>query len=313
MTMMVELDQVSKKFGDRKVLNGINLQLQAGEIHGFLGPNGAGKSTTIKIILGLLKPDGGSVKIFGKQINQIFPKLAHKIGVLPEFPPLYEDLILEDYFKFLYGLKHKEKMSSKKLDEIIDEFELHALKGRLLKNYSRGNKQKVALAQAFLGKPEIVILDEPTVGLDPENIVKVREIIKRAAKDCTVFLSSHLLSEMQILSEKITIINEGKILLSKRTDELAQMFETENQFMLKTKEDMDSGDIEDLKTKFRLKFMGQEDHYWQFQGDLDDQEKSELFQFLGSRSLGVLDAHWKEVNLEQVYLKTLRGENEISH
>ncbi len=308
---MVELDQVSKNFGDRKVLDEISLELKSGEIHGFLGPNGAGKSTTIKIILGLLRPESGSVKLFGESLSETFPKKAYRVGVLPEFPPLYEDMITEEYFEFLYQLKYPQKLSKTELNQLIEDFELQESRGRLIKNLSRGNKQKIALAQAFLGRPEIVILDEPTLGLDPENIVRVREIIKKVAKNCTVFLSSHLLNEVQLLCDRVTIINQGKIQLSRSVSELSNLFAMDKQFSLKTRNEITSDDLVELKQRFQLQFLGQEDHYWRFQGDLDDEKKSELFQFLGNKDLGVLDAHWKEVNLEQIYLKTLKGDYEV--
>ena len=209
---MIEIKNLVKHYGDKKAVNDISFTVKDNEILGFLGPNGAGKTTTMNIITGYLSSTSGSVKINGHDILEE-PALAKKaIGYLPEQPPLYLDMTVDEYLKFICDLKqvprkeHKEHIST-----IMDMVGISAVSGRLIGNLSKGYKQRVGLAQALVGDPPILILDEPTVGLDPNQIIGIRKLIKQLSKNHSVIVSSHILSEIQEIADRVVIINHGKV------------------------------------------------------------------------------------------------------
>ena len=209
---MIEIKNLVKHYGDKKAVNDISFTVKDNEILGFLGPNGAGKTTTMNIITGYLSSTSGSVKINGHDILEE-PALAKKaIGYLPEQPPLYLDMTVDEYLKFICDLKqvpgkeHKEHIST-----IMDMVGISAVSGRLIGNLSKGYKQRVGLAQALVGDPPILILDEPTVGLDPNQIIGIRKLIKQLSKNHSIIVSSHILSEIQEIADRVVIINHGKV------------------------------------------------------------------------------------------------------
>ena len=209
---MIEIKNLVKHYGDKKAVNDISFTVKDNEILGFLGPNGAGKTTTMNIITGYLSSTSGSVKINEHDILEE-PALAKKaIGYLPEQPPLYLDMTVDEYLKFICDLKqvprkeHKEHIST-----IMDMVGISAVSGRLIGNLSKGYKQRVGLAQALVGDPPILILDEPTVGLDPNQIIGIRKLIKQLSKNHSVIVSSHILSEIQEIADRVVIINHGKV------------------------------------------------------------------------------------------------------
>lgn len=209
---MIEIKNLVKHYGDKKAVNDISFTVKDNEILGFLGPNGAGKTTTMNIITGYLSSTSGSVKINGHDILEE-PALAKKaIGYLPEQPPLYLDMTVDEYLKFICDLKqvprkdHKEHIST-----IMDMVGISAVSGRLIGNLSKGYKQRVGLAQALAGDPPILILDEPTVGLDPNQIIGIRKLIKQLSKNHSIIVSSHILSEIQEIADRVVIINHGKV------------------------------------------------------------------------------------------------------
>jgi ABC-2 type transport system ATP-binding protein len=215
---VIELRNVDKFYGDRKALDQINFSVKKGEIHAFLGPNGAGKSTTIKLISGMLQPDRGEIEVFGEKLARAN---LQKLGILPEAAPLYEEVTCRDYLIFvarIHGLSLKEARSQ--LDYLTQLFGLKNYLDRLIKNLSKGYKQRVALAQTLMHKPHLIILDEPTVGLDPQSVVEIRDLLKDLSLDHTIFLSSHLLKEVEASASHVTLINHGKILLSGKMSEV---------------------------------------------------------------------------------------------
>ena len=203
---MIEIDHLVKKYGDHTAVDDLNLHMEAGKIYGFLGPNGAGKSTTMNIITGYLGATSGSVKINGYDIFEQ-PKEAKKcVGYLPELPPLYTDMTVKEYLDFAAELKNIEKKERKNaVEEAMELTKLTDMKNRLIKNLSKGYRQRVGLAQAVLGYPEVIILDEPTVGLDPKQMIEIRELIKSLGEKHTVILSSHILSEVSAVCDHIFI------------------------------------------------------------------------------------------------------------
>ena len=218
---MIEIEHLTKKYGNHTAVDDLNLTIEPGRIYGFLGPNGAGKSTTMNIITGYLAASDGTVKIDGYDIYKEANKAKALIGYLPEIPPLYPDMTVLEYLEFVAELKKIPRADRKsEVDEACVMTGISDVAGRLIRNLSKGYKQRVGLAQAILGKPEIIILDEPTVGLDPAQIIEVRDLIRELGKDHTVILSSHILSEISEVCNYVFIISKGKLVASDETDRL---------------------------------------------------------------------------------------------
>lgn len=220
---MIEISHLTKKYGTHVAVDDLNLTIEPGRIYGFLGPNGAGKSTTMNMITGYLGATEGIIKINGFDILAQ-PEDAKKcIGYLPELPPLYMDMTVEEYFLFAAELKKIPKEKRKPyVEDAMATTKITDMKGRLIKNLSKGYRQRVGLAQAVLGYPEVIILDEPTVGLDPKQIIEIRDLIQSLGKKHTVILSSHILSEVRAVCDYIFIISHGKLVASEETEELVE-------------------------------------------------------------------------------------------
>ena len=217
---MIKVKNLTKTYVREKALDNVSFSLGEGDILGFLGPNGAGKSTTMNIITGYLSADSGTVEIDGIDILENPTEAKKKIGYLPEIPPLYNDMSVQGYLEFIFKLKKIRLPMREHISKICDMVKITDVKGRIIKHLSKGYRQRVGLAQALLGEPPILILDEPTVGLDPQQIIEIRKLIRDLGKKHTIILSSHLLSEVQAVCDKIIIINNGKIVTEGLTDEL---------------------------------------------------------------------------------------------
>lgn len=220
---MIEVENLVKKYNDHVAVDNLSFKLDKGHVLGFLGPNGAGKSTTMNIITGYLEATSGTVKINGHDIEEE-PALAKKsIGYLPEIPPLYLDMKVIEYLRFVADLKKvKRSEREKMLNEIIDMIGLNDVKGRLINHLSKGYKQRVGLAGAIIGYPELIILDEPTVGLDPKQVIEIRELIRKLSEKHTIILSSHILSEISAVCDEIMIINKGKLVVRDTPENLSE-------------------------------------------------------------------------------------------
>ncbi|MBE6700890.1 MAG: ATP-binding cassette domain-containing protein [Ruminococcaceae bacterium] len=217
---MIEIKSLTKVFGDKTAVDNLTFEVHDGEIVGFLGPNGAGKSTTMNILTGYLSATSGSAKINGADVFEDPKRAKQNIGFLPELPPLYLDMTVLEYLKFVYELKGAKQRRNKHLDEICTMTGIKDVKNRVIKNLSKGYRQRVGIAQALVGDPRVLIFDEPTVGLDPNQIIEIRNLIKALGKKHTVILSTHILSEVQAVCDRIIIINKGKIALDSPTDKL---------------------------------------------------------------------------------------------
>ena len=212
---MIEISHLVKKYGDHYAVKDLNVRIEEGQIYGFLGPNGAGKSTTMNMITGYLAPTAGTVKVDGFDIVKEPEKAKEHIGYLPEIPPLYSEMTVEEYLKFAAELKRiPGKERAAQIEKAIKTAQLEDVRKRLINNLSKGYKQRVGLAQAVLGDPETIILDEPTVGLDPRQMIEMRELIRSLKKDHTVILSSHILSEVSAVCDQILIISKGELVAS---------------------------------------------------------------------------------------------------
>ncbi|MCC2240956.1 ABC transporter ATP-binding protein [Roseburia sp. CLA-AA-H204] len=220
---MIEISHLTKKYGTHVAVDDLNLTIEPGRIYGFLGPNGAGKSTTMNMITGYLGATEGIIKINGFDILAQ-PEDAKKcIGYLPELPPLYMDMTVEEYLLFAAELKKIPKEKRKPyVEDAMATTKITDMRGRLIKNLSKGYRQRVGLAQAVLGYPEVIILDEPTVGLDPKQIIEIRDLIQSLGKKHTVILSSHILSEVRAVCDYIFIISHGKLVASEETEDLVE-------------------------------------------------------------------------------------------
>lgn len=225
---MIEVKNLVKKFGNHVAVNNANFTINDGEIVGFLGPNGAGKSTTMNIITGYLSATSGSVKIDGYDILEDPIKAKSRIGFLPELPPLYVDMTVREYLNFVYDLKKATLPRKPHLDEICRLVKIDKVANRLIRNLSKGYRQRVGIAQALIGNPDVLILDEPTVGLDPQQIIEIRTLISKLGKNHTVILSSHILSEIQAVCERIIIINQGYIIADDSTEQLSKDLSADN-------------------------------------------------------------------------------------
>ncbi|MDP4180006.1 MAG: ATP-binding cassette domain-containing protein [Bacillota bacterium] len=209
---MIEIQNMSKRYGRVHAVKDLSFTLEKGEILGFLGPNGAGKSTTMNIITGYIPPSAGTVKVCGFDVMENPFEVKKRIGYLPEQPPLYMDMTVREYLSYVCDLKQIKKSARKsQLDHVMELVKITDVSGRLIKNLSKGYKQRVGLAQALIGSPEVLILDEPTVGLDPKQIIEIRNLIKALGKDHSIILSSHILSEVSAVCERVVIINKGQI------------------------------------------------------------------------------------------------------
>lgn len=221
---MIEINHLVKKYGDHVAVDDLSLTVEPGKIYGFLGPNGAGKSTTMNIITGYLGATAGEVKINGHDIFKEPEEAKRCIGYLPEIPPLYVDMTVQEYMEFAADLKKIDKANRKRcIGEAMETTKIKEVSERLIKNLSKGYRQRVGFAQAILGYPEVIILDEPTVGLDPKQIIEIRDLIKELGEKHTVILSSHILTEISAVCDHVFIISKGKLVASDSTENLLNL------------------------------------------------------------------------------------------
>lgn len=219
--MSLEIKNLTKKFGEQTALNNINIEIKKNEIIGLLGPNGAGKSTLMKSIVGVLKVDKGEIIFDGKNIAENEIQTKEKIGFLPENNPLYNDMYVKEYLQFVADIH---KIQKEKVDEIIDLVGITPEKSKKISQLSKGYKQRVGLAQAILHEPDLLILDEPTNGLDPNQIIEIRNVIKEIGKEKTVILSTHIMQEVEALCSRVILIHQGKIVQDTGIEEFKGKF-----------------------------------------------------------------------------------------
>ncbi len=230
---MIRISNLVKNFGSKYALDDVSFSVGKGEIVGFLGPNGAGKSTAMNIITGYLSSTSGEVKVGGIDIFENPDEAKKLIGFLPEQPPLYIDMTVDEYLNFVYELKGCTLNRKKHLEEVRSVTKIEDVRRRLIKNLSKGYRQRVGIAQALVGNPPIIIFDEPTVGLDPKQIIEIRNLIRNLGKTHTVILSTHILSEVQSVCDRVVIINEGKIVADEKIESLAEVVQDSRRFTAK--------------------------------------------------------------------------------
>lgn len=305
----IQIENLVKTYGDNIAVNGLNLNLEKGKVYGFLGPNGAGKSTTMNIITGYIGATGGTVKIDGYDIFKEPEKAKKRVGYLPEVPPLYQDMTVKEYLVFVTELKKipaKEKM--KNIKEVLEMTKTTQVENRLIKNLSKGYKQRVGIAQALIGMPEIIILDEPTVGLDPKQIIEIRQLIKELGKNHTVILSSHILSEISEVCEYIFIISRGQLAAEGTEKQLVEQMAGENNLELEIKGDKDNVKemIESLEDVFEYEFAESETENivrLKIKSDRDVDLREKIFYICAENDLPIMEMSFKQKTLEDIFIE----------
>ncbi len=230
---MIKIEHLVKNYGNFCAVDDISFEVEEGEIVGFLGPNGAGKSTTMNMLTGYLSSSAGTISVAGIDILEKPLEAKKKIGYLPEQPPLYLDMTVDEYLNFAYELKDCKYDRKKHLDEICEVVKISDMRSRLIRNLSKGYKQRVGIAQALVGNPPVIIFDEPTIGLDPKQIIEIRNLIRNLGRNHTVILSTHILQEVQAVCDRIIIINKGKIVADEKTENISRAFEGSRRFNVK--------------------------------------------------------------------------------
>ena len=306
---MIEVNNLVKRYGDHTAVDHLSFKIEKGKIYGFLGPNGAGKSTTMNMITGYIASTEGTVTIDGHDILDE-PEQAKKcIGYLPEMPPLYFDMTVLEYMNFVADLKKIPKDKKKSMvAEVMEMVKITDMKNRLIKNLSKGYRQRVGLAQAILGYPEVIILDEPTVGLDPKQIIEIRDLIKSLKEKHTVILSSHILSEVSAVCDYVLIISHGKLVASDTPENLGKLAEGSNTLNLTVKGEKDRirtalGQIEGVKNVTVVD--AKEEHAWNVTVSTNEDRdvREEVFFKMADAKCPILEMQSRKVSLEEIFLE----------
>lgn len=311
---MIEIDNLVKKYGEHVAVDHLSLTVEPGKIYGFLGPNGAGKSTTMNIITGYLGATSGTVTINGHDIFKEPEEAKKCVGYLPEIPPLYADMTVLEYLNFVAELKKLQKSLRKRyVEEAMETTGILDVKNRMIRNLSKGYRQRVGFAQAILGYPEIIILDEPTVGLDPKQIIEIRDLIKKLGEKHTVILSSHILTEISAVCDHVFIISKGKLVASDSTENLLDQMSGAQEIELTVRSEAD-------RAKALLEELEYVDH-----ADLKDAKegsilvraksgndiREEVFRLMAENHIPVLEMRIVTKSLEDVFLQiTQEGGNQ---
>ena len=304
---MIEVKNLTKRYGKITALDNISFTVDTGEVLGFLGPNGAGKSTTMNIITGYISSTSGTVTVDGSEILEEPKKTKQKIGYLPEIPPLYIDMTVRKYLEFMFDLKRVKLPKKEHLDEVMQLVGLEKHGSRLIKNLSKGYRQRVGFAQALLGNPPVIILDEPTVGLDPKQIIEIRKLIKSLGKKHTVIFSSHVLSEISAACDRIIIIADGKIIADAKTDELSGVLTDKRQLLLTA--EGSAADIQNELKKIpdvqKVKKTGESDGAAQFAIEYKPGAdiRRDVFSAMTRLQCPILEMRSGSESLEELYLR----------
>jgi len=310
---MIEVKNLSKSYGSKLAVDGISFTAGESEILGFLGPNGAGKSTTMNMLTGYLSSSGGQALINGVDILEDPVRAKRDIGYLPELPPLYLDMTVMEYLNFVYDLKKCKLPRKSHLNEICSLVKITDVSRRVIRNLSKGYKQRVGLAQALVGNPKVLILDEPTVGLDPKQIIEIRTLIKKLGRNHTVILSSHILSEVQAVCDKIVVIDKGKLVANDTTEHLSHNLSADHKLTVQIE-----GPTKEVKALLEQIPEMQEVHLNRTidktigEYELNAAEgcdiRREVFKRMAARNYPILLMRSSELTLEEIFLKLTTGD-----
>lgn len=317
---MIEVKNLTKKYGDKQAVNDISFKVEKGEILGFLGPNGAGKSTTMNMLTGYISSTSGTILINGVDILENPKKAKANIGYLPEIPPLYVDMTVDGYLNFMYDLKKCKLPRKAHIKDICDLCKITDVRPRIIKHLSKGYRQRVGLAQALIGNPPVLILDEPTVGLDPNQIIEIRTLIKKLGKTHSVILSSHILPEIQEVCDKIIIINKGVVAADGTADEIAKNITNEHKMTIRIEGSTKSaGDKEEIVkaiksipgVKYVRADMEREEGIYDY--DIESEEKvdirRDINKICAEKGWNLLMMQLSDLTLEDIFLKITTGDN----
>lgn len=310
---MIEVKNITKKYGSFTAVDNISFKIEEGEIIGLLGPNGAGKSTTMNMITGYIEPTEGEIKVEGYDISKKPKKAKAQIGYMPEGVPLYSDLTVKEFVTYMAELKKVDRKTRKeKVEKIIKQTGLKDVEKKLTRNLSRGYKQRVSMAGALVGEPKILILDEPTVGLDPKQITEIRSLIKELGKTHTIILSSHILSEVSQICNKVIIINKGKIVAIDTPENLEKKVESNNTTYV-TVEDTENK-IETMKEKIPeikdIKLIKEnEDSTKEYvlESDKDVDLRKIVFNEFAKENITIFEMKKADTTLEDAFMKLIEG------
>jgi len=311
---LIEVNSLTKRYGQHVAVNNISFSVAEGEIVGFLGPNGAGKTTTMNIITGFNSATAGDVTINGCNILDEPEKAKQHLGYMPDNPPLYGDMLVREYLSFVCDIKGVHKADRKKmLAEIVDAVKIADMQERLVKNLSKGYRQRVGLAQALVGFPKALILDEPTVGLDPKQIIEMRDVIKRLGKKHTILLSSHILTEVSAVCDRVIIINKGNIVASDTPEKLSSALTHGRKMVVRVK-----GDQQAIRAAFvntpiirEVASLGSREagtYDFEVQGDEGVDIREAIFSSLSGHNLPMLMMKSSDLTLEEIFLQVTTGE-----
>ena len=311
---MIEVKNLTKYYGDKHAVDGISFSVKQGEILGFLGPNGAGKSTTMNILTGYISSTSGSVEIDGYDILDNPIEAKQKIGYLPELPPLYTDMTVQGYLSFVYALKKCKIPKKQHIDDVCRRVRIDHVQNRIIKNLSKGYRQRVGLAQALIGNPEVLILDEPTVGLDPKQIIEIRDLIKVLGERHTVILSSHILSEVQAVCDRLVIINGGKIVADDTAENLTRKLSRDFRYIIRVEGPQE--DIQKVLSSIpgmkEVLFNGEKEpgaFEFSLESDPALDIRREVFHRIVTRNWTILSFRSTEMTLEDIFLQLTTGDS----
>ena len=312
---MIEVKNVTKKYGSITAVNDISFDVKDGEVVGFLGPNGAGKSTTMNMLTGYIEPTQGQIIINGNDILKKPRKAKREVGYMPENVPLYYELTAKEFVTYMAELKMVKKSERKEqVEQVLKETGLEDVKNKLIRNLSRGYKQRVSMAGALVGEPKILILDEPTVGLDPKQITEIRSMIKELGKEHTIILSSHILSEVSQICNKVIIINKGKIVAIDTPENLENKV-TKNNCIYVTVEDKENR-VDEIKDKIediqKIELVEEnEDGTKQYliEAEKDKDIRKTIFAEFAKENITIFEMKKADTTLEDAFMKLIEGGN----
>lgn len=311
---MIEIDNLVKKYGDHVAVDHLSLTVEPGKIYGFLGPNGAGKSTTMNIITGYLGATSGTVTINGHDIFKEPEEAKKCVGYLPEIPPLYTDMTVFEYLNFVAELKKLEKGLRKRyVEEAMETTGILDVKNRMIRNLSKGYRQRVGFAQAILGYPEIIILDEPTVGLDPKQIIEIRDLIRKLGEKHTVILSSHILTEISEVCDHVFIISKGKLVASDSTENLLEQMSgaQEIELIVRSESVRAKELLEEIEYVEHVQIKDEQEGRILVRAKTGTDVREEVFRQMAENHIPVLEMHTVTKSLEDVFLQiTQEGGNQ---
>ena len=315
---MIQVKNVTKKYGAFKAVDNISFEVQDGEVVGFLGPNGAGKSTTMNMITGYIDPTDGEIIVNGVDVAKK-PRIAKKQkGYMPESVPLYQELTVKEFIRYMAEIKLvKHKEIKEEVNKVLEEVGLKDVENKLIRNLSRGYKQRVGIAGALIGNPDVIILDEPTVGLDPKQITEIRDLIKKLGKSHTVILSSHILPEVSQICDKVIIINKGKIVAIDTPSNLEDKTKSKNTILVTVEDPNDN--MKNIKNKIKeaekIKLIkDNKDGTKQYAVISDTQYdlRKKLFDVLPKEQIVIFELKKDESTLEDAFISLINNTNEVS-